>query len=142
MSYNRVILMGNLTRDPETRRTKADKPVVQFGLALNEKYQDKEHVTFVDVTMFGPRGEAFARFHQRGDRALIEGRLRLDTWEDKNGGGKRSKLYVVADSFEFCGDKRGSSGSDGARQGAPSQSAASGDAWGYRPAFAEDSTPF
>jgi len=125
-SFNKVILMGNLTRDPETRYTQGGMAVVNFGLAVNEKFQgndgqSQERTTFVDVTMFGKRGEAFARFHGKGKPAFVEGKLRLDTWEDKNGGGKRSKLYVVGDNWEFCG---GGGGGQGGGQGG------GGDTWG------------
>ena len=114
-SFNRVILMGNLTRNPETRFTQGGMPIVNFGLAVNRRFQDgegnwKEEPTFIDVTIFGKRGEAFARFHTKGKPAFIEGSLRLDTWEDKNGGGKRSKLYVVADTWEFVGPGSGREG--------------------------------
>lgn len=116
-SFNKVILMGNLTRDPEVRYSGGGMPIVNFGLAMNRRFKDsqsdewREEVTFVDVTIFGKRGEAFAKFHSKGKTAFIEGSLRLDTWEDKNGGGKRSKLYVVADNWEFTGgDKRDGGG--------------------------------
>ena len=124
MSYNKVILMGNLTRDPETRFAQSGTAVVNFGLAVNERFQGsdgqwQDRPTFIDVTMFGKRGEAFAKFHNKGEPAFIEGKLRLDTWEDKNGGGKRSKLYVVGDHWEFVGrGKEAPNGSGGARGGA------------------------
>jgi single-strand DNA-binding protein len=135
-SFNKVILMGNLTRDPELRYTPNNMAICKFGLAVNRRYKDgqsgewKEEPTFVDVTVFGARGVAFQRFHTKGKPAFIEGSLRLDTWEDKNGGGKRSKLYVVADNWEFVGsggggggggrgDSGGSSGDSGADAGAP-----------------------
>jgi single-strand DNA-binding protein len=112
-SFNKVILMGNLTRDPELRFTPSNMAICKFGLAVNRRFKDgqsgewKEEPTFIDVTIFGARAEPFARYHQKGKPAFIEGSLRLDTWEDKNGGGKRSKLYVVADSWEFVGGARG-----------------------------------
>ena len=115
-SYNKVILMGNLTRDPELRYTNNNMAVCKFGLAVNRRFKDgqsgewKEEPTFVDVTIFGARAEPFARYHTKGKPAFIEGSLRLDTWEDKNGGGKRSKLYVVADTWEFVGGGRGEQG--------------------------------
>jgi single-strand DNA-binding protein len=107
-SFNKIILMGNLTRDCETRFAGNGTAIVKFGLAVNRRFQDadgnwKEQPTFVDVTIFGKRGEAFARFHTKGKQALIEGQLRMDTWDDKQTGQKRSKLYVVADSWEFAG---------------------------------------
>lgn len=128
-SYNKVILMGNLTRDPELRYTPSNMPICKFGLAVNRRFKDgqsgewKEEPTFIDVTIFGARAEPFARYHTKGKQAFIEGTLRMDTWEDKNGGGKRSKLYVVADTWEFVGGGKG----EGAGGGAPmSRSAASG----------------
>lgn len=114
-SFNRVILMGNLTRNPETRFTQAGMPIVNFGLAVNRRFQDgdgnwKEEPTFIDVTIFGKRGEAFARFHTKGKPALVEGHLRMDNWEDKQTGQKRSKLYVVAENWEFVGSGGGREG--------------------------------
>jgi single-strand DNA-binding protein len=115
-SYNKVILMGNLTRDPELRYTANNTAICKFGLAVNRRFKDsqsgewKEEPTFVDVTIFGARAEPFARYHTKGKQAFIEGSLRLDTWDDKNGGGKRSKLYVVADTWEFVGSGRGEGG--------------------------------
>ena len=117
-SFNRVILIGNLTRNPETRFTQGGMPIVNFGLAVNRRFQDgegnwKEEPTFVDVTIFGKRGEAFARFHTKGKAALVEGHLRMDTWDDKNTGQKRSKLYVVAENWEFVGSGPGRDGGGG-----------------------------
>ncbi len=115
-SYNKVILMGNLTRDPELRFTPSNMAVCKVGLAVNRRFKDsqtgewREEPTFVDVTIFGKRGEAFEKYHRKGATAFFEGSLRLDTWEDKNGGGKRSKLYVVADTWEFVGSREGRSG--------------------------------
>ena len=123
-SYNKVILMGNLTRDPQLTYTPSNMPICKFGLAVNRRFKDsqsgewKEEPTFVDITIFGARAEPFARYHTKGKPAFIEGTLRLDTWEDKNGGGKRSKLYVVADTWEFVGSSR--EGRPGGRQGEPS----------------------
>jgi single-strand DNA-binding protein len=161
-SFNKVILMGNLTRDPETRFAASGTAVINFGLAVNERFQGsdgqwQDRPTFIDVTMFGKRGEAFAKFHTKGKPAFIEGKLRLDTWEDKNGGGKRSKLYVVGDSWEFVGGGREGAGGGGSGGGAwsagPAQgnpganspgNANSGDAWGGSPAFEDElsDTPF
>ena len=139
MTYCKVILLGNMTRDPETRYAQSGTAVVNFCLAVNERYKDKETTTYVDVTMFGKRGEAFAKHHTKGARAFIEGRLRLDQWNDKQTGAKRQKLYVLADSFEFVGEKQ-----QGAR-GESRASAPAGDAWGGQPAFEDGGgadTPF
>lgn len=124
-SYNRVILMGNLTRDPELRVTANNTAICKFGLAVNRRFKDgatgewKEEPTFVDITIFGARAEPFAKYHSKGKAAFIEGSLRLDTWDDKNGGGKRSKLYVVADNWEFVGSGGGGGGGGGSRGGEP-----------------------
>lgn len=111
-SYNKVILMGNLTRDPELRFTGNNMAICKFGLAVNRRFKDgqtgewREEPTFVDVTIFGKRGEAFAKFHSKGKPAFIEGSLRLDNWEDREGN-KRSKLYVVGDEWQFVGQGAG-----------------------------------
>ena len=151
-SYNKVILMGNLTRDPELRYTPNNTAICKIGLAVNRRFKDgatgewKEEPTFVDVTIFGARGEAFQRFHTKGKPAFIEGSLRLDTWEDKNGGGKRSKLYVVADNWEFVGagggPGRGDAGAYGGSQGSEGSGAESG-APQREPEYQQvDDTPF
>ena len=136
-SYNKVILMGNLTRDPEVRYANSGTAIVKFGLAVNRRFQDadknwQEEATFVDITMFGKRGEAFSRFHTKGKPAFVEGHLRLDQWEDKQGGGKRSKLYVVAENWEFVGGGKGVGGEGDSPAQAPSTS--------YEPVM--DDTPF
>jgi single-strand DNA-binding protein len=148
-SYNKVILMGNLTRDPELRYTANNMAICKFGLAVNRRFKDgasgewKEEPTFVDITIFGARAEPFAKFHSKGKPAFIEGSLRLDTWDDKNGGGKRSKLYVVADNWEFVGSG-GGAGGGGGRGSFPSAGASPDE--GQAPAEPElqqvDDTPF
>jgi single-strand DNA-binding protein len=107
--YNKVILMGKLTRDVEMRALPSGSSVAQFGLAVNERFkgsdgQWQERANFIDCEMFGNRAEAFGKFHSKGSTAFIEGKLRLDQWQDKDGS-KRSKLKVVAESFEFVGGK-------------------------------------
>jgi single-strand DNA-binding protein len=149
-NYNKVILMGNLTRDPELRYTANNMAICKFGLAVNRRFKDgasgewKEEPTFVDITIFGARAEPFAKYHAKGKPAFIEGSLRLDTWDDKNGGGKRSKLYVVADNWEFVGSGGGGGGGAGGRGSFPTSSAASDE--GSAPAEPElqqvDDTPF
>jgi len=148
-SFNKVILMGNLTRDPELRYTPSGTAVCNVGLAVNRRYQDqagewKDEPTFIDVTIWGKRGEAFSKFHQKGRPAFLEGSLRLDTWEDKQSGAKRSKLYVVADSWEFCGSGKEGGGSGGGGGEGGSWAGDSGGGGGSRSEFAEavDDTPF
>ncbi len=124
-NYNKVLLMGTLTRDPEVRFASNEQAIVTFPLVVNRRYQTKaqdwiEEATFIDVTMFGKRGETFARFHKKGKPAFLEGALRLDKWDDKETGAKRSKLYVVADSWEFVNaGEAGGGGSSSPRQTRP-----------------------
>ena len=136
-SFNKVILMGNLTRDPELRYTPNNMAICKVGLAANRRYKDQqtgewiEKPTFVDVTVFGKRGESFEKYHKKGSMAFIEGRLEFDSWEDKNTGQKRSKLYVVADNWEFVSSGRGDGGGGGGGGGgydrpAPAQQPSSG----------------
>jgi len=147
-SFNRVILMGNLTRDPEVRFAQNGSAICKFGLAVNRRYQDaagewKEEPTFVDVTIFGKRGEAFAKFHAKGKPAFVEGELRYDQWDDKQSGQKRSKLYVVGNNWEFVGGPA-PRGSGGGFEDAPSSSSSSsGGGFQSAPAGADvDDTPF
>ena len=109
-SLNKVLLIGNLTRDPDVRMMSNGRPVCNFGLALNRNYKDsegnrKEEVTFVDVECFGPRAEAVAKFFNKGRSIFVEGRLKLDQWESKEGE-KRSAIRVVLDNFEFVDSKQ------------------------------------
>jgi single-strand DNA-binding protein len=117
-SYNKVILMGNLTRDPQMKYLPSQTAVVEFGLACNRKYktqsgEQKEEVTFVDCTAFGRTGEVINQYFTKGKPIFIEGRLKYDQWEDKQGGGKRHKLTVVIESFEFIGGRDGGGGGGG-----------------------------
>lgn len=107
-SVNKTILIGNLTRDPQTRILPTQLMVADFGMAMSRKYkdgngEDREDVCFVDLTAFGRQAEAIAKYCKKGKLLYVEGRLRYDTWEDKNGGGKRSKLSVVVENFQFIG---------------------------------------
>ncbi|MEM6915495.1 MAG: single-stranded DNA-binding protein [Verrucomicrobiota bacterium] len=107
-SYNRVTLLGNLTRDPELKRVKSGQAVVDLGLALNRTWSNEagerqEETTFVDVTVWGKTAENAAKYLQKGRSVLVEGRLQLDTWTDSNSGQNRSKLRVVAESLQFLG---------------------------------------
>ena len=130
-SYNKVILMGNLTRDPELRYTQSNIAICKFGLAVNRRFKDsqsgewREEPTFVDITIFGKRGEAFAKFHSKGKPAFVEGELRFDTWEDQSGQ-KRSKLYVVAEGWEFVGGGREAGAGGGGNYGGQSGGGQSG----------------
>ena len=103
---NIVVLTGNLTREPEIRYATSGTAIVKFGLAVTRRVKSKEgnwveKPVFVDITMFGKRGEAFAKHHKKGSPAMVQGELDLDQWEDKNTGAKRSKLFVIANEWEF-----------------------------------------
>ena len=117
-SFNKVILMGNLTRDPELRYTPKGTAIAKIGLAVNrvwttETGEKKEEVTFVDVDVFGRTAENVGQYMRKGSPMLIEGRLRLDQWDDKQTGQKRSKLGVVAETVQFLGSPRSSENSGG-----------------------------
>ncbi|MAE31014.1 MAG: single-stranded DNA-binding protein [Verrucomicrobiales bacterium] len=124
-SFNKVILMGNLTRDPELRYTPSGTAIAKMGLAVNRVWRDaegqqKEEVTFVDVDAFGKQAETIGQYMQKGRPILVEGRLKLDQWEDKNTGQNRSRLGVVLERFTFVG---GGGGQAGGGDAAPQQSA-------------------
>ena len=116
-SFNKVILAGNLTRDPELRYTPKGTAVAKIGMAVNRSWKSetgemKEEVTFVDVEAWGRQAEVIGQYLKKGRPILIEGRLRLDTWEDKNTHQKVSKLKVVLEAFSFL-DSRGEGGGGG-----------------------------
>ena len=120
MGYAKATLLGNLTRDPETKFTPNGKPVTSFGMAINRKGAGgRESVAFIDVAMWGPRGEAFAKFHQKGSLAFVSGDLEMDTWEDKRTGEKKSKLKVTAWDWDFVGGRESGSQAAPARQADP-----------------------
>ncbi|MFA7231791.1 MAG: single-stranded DNA-binding protein [Victivallaceae bacterium] len=111
-SLNKVFLLGNLTREPDLRYTPGGAAVCEFGLAVNRKFisnnQEKEEVCFVEIVVWGKQAESCGRYLEKGSTALIEGRLQLDQWEDKDSGSKRSRLRIVADRVQFVGRKTGS----------------------------------
>ncbi len=109
-SYNKVILMGNLTRDPELKQTPSNQSVAQIGLAVNRKFKGREgdmreETTFVDCEAWGRTAETMSKYLSKGKPVFVEGRLKLDQWQDKDGN-NRSKLKVVIDTFQFV-DSRG-----------------------------------
>ena len=111
-SFNKVILVGNLTRDPELRYTPKGTAIAKIGVAVNriwttETGEKKEEVTFVDVDVFGRTAENVGQYMRKGRPILIEGRLRLDQWDDKQTGQKKSKLGVVAETVQFLGSPTG-----------------------------------
>src|SRR5215475_13461279 len=120
-NFNKVILAGNLTRDPELRYTPKGMAIAKFGLAINrtwksESGETKEEVTFVDIDAFGKQAELIGQYFRKGRPILMEGRLKLDTWDDKQTNQKRSKLGVVLEAFQFM-DSKPADGSAGASAG-------------------------
>ncbi len=124
-SYNKVILLGNLTRDPQVKYTPSGTAVAEIGLAVNRYWFDKqtnsrrEETTFVDITLWGREAEVAGEYLAKGRPVLIEGRLQLDTWDDKTTGQKRSKLRVVGERMQMLGSRGEGGGGGGGRGGAP-----------------------
>lgn len=119
-NFNQVILMGNLTRDPSSKHL-SNTTICEFGVAINRKWktaqgEDREEVCFVDCTAFGKQAEVIEKYFQKGKPIFLTGRLKYDTWESKDGGGKRSKLSVVVESFQFVGGRSDGDDSDQRRQ--------------------------
>ncbi len=150
-SFNKVMLMGNLTRDIEIRPA-GSTSVGNFGLAVNRKYktqsgEQREEVAFIDCECWGRTAEVMAQYLGRGKPVFIEGRLKFDSWEDKNGGGKRSKLSVVVDNFQFIDSGGGNQGAGGGGGGNYARSGAGGggdssSGGGSAPAINHDDIPF
>jgi single-strand DNA-binding protein len=148
-SVNKVILIGNLTRDPEMRTTPKGTPICQFSLAVNRKWkneggQEQEEVTYVDIEAWGKQGETIGKYCTKGRPLYIEGRLRQDRWEDKNTKEKRSRMKVVMAEFQFLGTAPAGGNAGG---GANSQGANSSPARSAAPAPAsggsdEENVPF
>ena len=117
-SFNKVILLGNLTRDPEVRYTPKGTAVTDLGLAVNRTYtadngEKREEVTFVDVTFWGRTAEVAGEYLKKGRPVFVEGRLQLDSWDDKQSGQKRTKLKVIGENMQMLGAPRGSAGGGG-----------------------------
>jgi single-strand DNA-binding protein len=129
MAYlNKVLLIGNLTRDPELRVTPKGTAICQFGLAVNRQFKDESGATrdetaFIDIEAWGKQGELVSKYLQKGSPAFVEGRLKFDSWEDKQSGQKRSKLKVVLENVQFL--SRGGGGA-AASPGAGDTPAAAG----------------
>lgn len=125
---NKVILIGRLTRDPQLKYIPgSNTPVCEFGFAVGRRYktasgESREESTFIDCAILGRGAEVFNQYMAKGRQCYLEGRLKLDQWEDKSGGGKRSKLSVVVETFQFLGEGRGA---------APSADSAENDTGGY-----------
>ncbi len=157
-NLNKVMLIGNLTRDPDLKYTAGNQALCELGLAVNRRYrtkegEDREETTFVDCEAWGKQAEVLKQYMAKGRPLFIEGRLKLDTWEDKEGQ-KRSKMRVVIENFQFLGGgqgggqgaarEEGAEGAKGARGKAPAAKAATGGggASGPHEEVGEEEIPF
>ncbi|MBL9176213.1 MAG: single-stranded DNA-binding protein [Verrucomicrobiales bacterium] len=153
-SYNKVILLGNLTRDPELRYTPKGTASARLGLAVNRSYktdtgETREEVTFVDIDAWGKQAELIAQYLRKGNPLFVEGRLKLDQWDDKTSGQKRSAIRVVMENFQFVGGRaegRPAGGPPSSGHSAPaspaSAPASGGDSGHDGPPPEEDDVPF
>jgi single-strand DNA-binding protein len=117
-NLNKVMLIGNLTRDPEVKYTPKGSAIADIALAINRNYttdqgEKREETTFVDVVLYGRLAEIAGEYLRKGRPAYIEGRLKLDTWDDKQTGQKRSKMRVVGESLQLLGGRDGGGDSEG-----------------------------
>jgi single-strand DNA-binding protein len=117
-SFNKVMIIGNLTRDPEIKYTPKGTAIADIGLAVNRNYtteggEKREEVTFIDVTLWGRVAEIVGEYCKKGRPLFVEGRLQLDTWDDKATGQKRSKLKVVGENIQLLGSREGGGGAGG-----------------------------
>ena len=122
-NYNKVLLMGNLTRDVELKQTAGNQSVAEIGLAVNRRFKDRdgndrEETTFVDCEAWGRTAEVMAQYLAKGRPVFIEGRLKLDSWQDQSGN-KRSKMRVVVEGFQFIDSKGGGGGGNAGGRSAP-----------------------
>jgi single-strand DNA-binding protein len=160
-NFNKVILVGNLTRDPEVKYTTGGTAVAELGLAVNRTWFDqkanerKEETTFVDVTLWGRQAEVAGEYLSKGRSVLIEGRLQLDQWEDKQSGQKRSKLRVVCENMQMMGGRGeggpggggggGGASRGGGQRGGASRSSEPSDSYSSEPSYgggSDDDVPF
>mgnify|MGYP001093788271 CR=1 FL=1 len=138
MSINRVVLSGNLTRDPEVRTTQSGMPVMSLGIAVNDRRKNsqtgewEDYANFIDCTMFGTRAQNVANYLAKGQRVMIEGKLRYSQWE--RDGQKRSKIEVIIDDLDFSGGNRGGNSQGGGFGGGQSS-------YGGAAAYSAPSTP-
>ena len=110
MFYNSTTLAGNLTREVEVKKVGNDKTLASFGLAVNKKFGDREETLFIDVTLWGKQAELAGQYLTKGQNVMIDGELKMDEWEDKNSGAKRTKISLVGFKFHFVGGKNTDNG--------------------------------
>src|SRR6185503_14383785 len=141
-NLNKVMLIGNLTRDPEIKYTPKGTAIADIGLAVNRNYttesgEKREEVTFIDVTLWGRVAEIVGEYCKKGRPLFVEGRLQLDTWEDKQSGQKRSKLKVVGENIQLLGSREGGGGGGGGGESGEGRAAG-----GFKKPAAPDDIPF
>jgi single-strand DNA-binding protein len=148
-NFNKVILLGNLTRDPELRHTpQTNMAVANIGLAVNRRWRDqggeqREETTFVDCEAWGKTAETMCQYLAKGRPVFVEGRLKLDTWQDKQSGENRSKLKVVVENFQFVDSRPGAGGGPGEGGGSRRASAGAPSSGGHAPEpMGDDDIPF
>ena len=148
-NFNKVYLMGNLTRDPELRHTPKGQAVARLSMAVNRKYQvdgeNREEVTFVDIDVWGKAAETICQYCKKGRPLFVEGRLKLDQWDDKATGQKRSALKVMLESFQFIGGRPADTEGQATNRPAPAprpRPAAAEPTPEGAPTEAEDDVPF
>lgn len=150
-SYNKVLLMGNLTRDVEIKQIGSGQSVANIGLAVNRRFrtqsgEDRDETTFIDCEAWGRQAEVMAQYLSKGRPVFIEGRLKLDTWQDKNDGSNRSKMRVVVEGFQFIDSGGGGGGGGQSRGGGGSKAQSSGGGSGgydnYNEPVSADDIPF
>jgi single-strand DNA-binding protein len=146
-NFNKIILIGNLTRDPQLKYLPSQMSVTEFGLAVNHKYrtktgEEREEVCFIECTCFGKGGEIINQYCTKGRPLLVEGRLKFDTWEDKQGGGKRSKHSVFVENFQLLGGRDGPPGGGGGGGAAGGYSSGGNNSYGGgAPVYEGDPAP-
>ena len=116
-SFNRIVLLGNLTRDPQLKHLPSNTALCEFGLAVNHRYKtasgdQRDEAMFIDCACFGKGAEIINQYCQKGKQLLVEGRLKLDSWEDKNGGGRRSRHSIIVENFQLMGARPEGYGDD------------------------------
>ena len=145
-SFNKVMIIGNLTRDPEIKYTPKGTAIADIGLAVNRNYttdsgEKREEVTFIDVTLWGRVAEIVGEYCKKGRPLFVEGRLQLDTWDDKATGQKRSKLKVVGENIQLLGSREGGAASGGEHGEGRSESRSEGRPPQGRPAASRPASP-
>ena len=150
MSINKVMISGNTTRDAELRATSTGNSVLTFGVAVNDRRRNangewEDYANFVDCQLFGRRAEALAQYLTKGTKVAIEGRLHYSSWEDRNGGGRRSKIDVYVDELEFMSGRssaqNGAGGQQTQQQGSYNQHQHSGPQSGYQEQYSYSDEP-